>query len=207
MYDEDDGDEEKPDELRLPARRRSYNCNHHFDMVGRPADIETPPGLCRFLHDLIAPLHEVRTILDPCAGRDNLTTPWKRAEVVSYEIKRGRDFLATTGRIDCDLVLCNPPFSGDNGGGKVNLVPVFLRRILELVPPETPIVLFAPMTFRLGQKTTSSRWRWVRDECPPITSIVSLPRDVFPAVDYHCEVLLFNMPKLRPHYFLPDEYL
>ena len=120
-------DDERPDELRLPDRRRSYNCTHHFDMVGRPADIETPPGLCRFLHDLIAPLHEVRTILDPCAGRDNLTTPWERAEVVSYEIKRGRDFLATTGRIDCDLVLCNPPFSGDNGGGKVNLVPVFLR--------------------------------------------------------------------------------
>jgi hypothetical protein len=207
VFDEDGGDDEGPDELRLPARRRSYNCTHHFDMVGRPADIETPPGLCRFLHDLIAPLHEVRTILDPCAGRDNLTTPWERAEVVSYEIKWGRDFLATTGRIDCDLVLCNPPFSGDNGGGKVNLVPVFLRRILELVPPETPIVLFAPMTFRLGQKMTSSRWRWVRDECPPITSIVSLPRDVFPAVDYHCEVLLFNMPKLRPHYFLPDEYL
>ena len=50
--EEEQEDDESPDELRLPARRRSYNCTHHFDMVGRPADIETPPGLCRFLHDL-----------------------------------------------------------------------------------------------------------------------------------------------------------
>jgi hypothetical protein len=120
-----------------------------------------------------------------------LTRPWRGARVVSYEIKRGRDFFAGPDHIACDLVLCNPPFSGDNGGGKVNLVPVFLRPILEVVPPGTPIARFAPITFRLGQQTTSSRWRWVRDECPPITSIVSLPRDVFPVVDYHCEILLF----------------
>jgi type I restriction enzyme M protein len=195
------------DDKTVAARRRSYNCTHHFDMVGRPADIETPPGLCRFLHDLIAPLHEVRTILDPSAGRGNLTRPWRGVRVISYEIKQGRDFLTTTGRIACDLVLCNPPFSADNGRGKVNLVPLFLERILEAVRPETPIVLFAPMTFRLGQTTASARWRWLRDECPPITSIVSLPRDVFPSVDYHCEILLFNTPRLRPHYFLPDEYL
>ena len=25
--------------------------------------------------------------------------------------------------------------------------------------------------------------------------------------DFHCEVLLFNMPKLKSHYFLEDRYL
>jgi len=35
----------------------------------------------------------------------------------------------------------------------------------------------------------------------------SLPRDIFPGVEYHCEILCFNLRKLRPHYFLPDECL
>jgi len=31
--------------------------------------------------------------------------------------------------------------------------------------------------------------------------------DVFDGVEFHSEILLFNMPKLKPHYFLPDKYL
>jgi hypothetical protein len=53
----------------------------------------------------------------------------------------------------------------------------------------------------------AKRYRWLREECPPITSIVSLPRDIFPGCEFHTEILLFNMPKLRPHYLLPEEYL
>ena len=41
----------------------------------------------------------------------------------------------------------------------------------------------------------------------PITSIVTLPHDVFGSVKVHSEILLFNMPKLKPHHFLPDKYL
>ena len=195
---------ELPPEQR---RKPSYNCTHHFDRLGEPSDIETPPAICRFLHDIISPKYDVHTILDPCAGNRNLTKPWKRRKVIGFEIKRGKDFFECPDRIDCDLVLCNPPFSGDHGNGRKNLVPLFLQRILEVVPSKTPIVLFTPMTFRLGLSRKAARLLWLRDECPPITSIVSLPRDAFPGVEYHCEILMFGLRRLKPHYFLPDECL
>jgi len=192
-----------PDE----RRKRSYNCTHHFDRLGEPSDIETPPAVCQFLYDIISPKYDVHTILDPCAGNRNLTQPWKRRKVIGFEITKGKDFFKCPDRVDCDLVLCNPPFSGDHGNGRKNLVPLFLQRILEVVPSKTPIVLFTPMTFRLGLSTTAARLLWLRDECPPITSIVSLPRNIFPGVEYHCEIVMFNMRRLLSHYFLPDECL
>jgi type I restriction enzyme M protein len=37
---------------------------------------------------------------------------------------------------------------------------------------------------------------------PEITSIVSLPKDVFENILFHSEVLIFNMPQLKGHYFV-----
>lgn len=172
----------------------------------RPTNISTPPGICRFLHDLISPHYNVRTILDPCSGKSALTKPWNKAKVIAYELKKGKDFFSCPGRIQCDLVLCNPPFSG---GGKTRQSPVsmFLERILQVVPPKTPIALVCHWSFRMDQDQKSSRWRWLRDECPPISSIITLPHDIWGDAKVHSEILLFNMPKLNPHYFLPDSYL
>jgi len=187
----------------LSPKQRRKGFTNFFGMSDRPNDIETPLGICRYLHDLISPCYRVRTILDPCAGRGNLTKPWKKRKVISFEITRGKDFFECPQTILCDLVLCNPPFGGDG----INQVLRFFERILDVVSRRTPIAVVVPMTFRLDQRRRSTRWRWLRDECPPIASIISLPRDAFEGVDYFCEILLFNMPKLMPHYFLPDEYL
>ena len=173
----------------------------------RASNQRTPPGVARFLHDLISPLYSVEVILDPCAGDASLTKPWKGRTVVDYEIERGKDFFDCPPRIECDLVLCNPPFNQEPESPSVYRPEQFLRRIVSVVSPGKPIALIAPMGMRLNQNKGSKRWRWLRDGAPSITSIVSLPRDVFSGVDFHCEVLLFNMPRLRSHYFLPDEYL
>jgi len=172
----------------------------------RPANTATPPGVCRFLHDLIAPKYGVKTILDPCAGRGNLTRPWKGCKVIAYEATKGRDFFSSPDRIEADLVLCNPPWSG---GGKSAKSPIamFLERILKVVPKGTPIALIAHWSFRMDQDRGSTRWRWLRDECPAITGIITLPHDIWSDAKVHSEILLFNLPKLRSHYFLPDEYL
>lgn len=172
----------------------------------RPANTATPPGVCRFLHDIISAKYRVTTILDPCAGRGNLTRPWKDCKVIAFEATKGKDFFAGPDRIEADLVLCNPPWSG---GGKSAKSPIalFLERILKVVPPKTPIALIAHWSFRMDQDTGSSRWRWLRDECPPITGIMTLPHDIWADAKVHSEILLFNLPKLRSHYFLPDEYL
>jgi hypothetical protein len=173
----------------------------------RQNTIATPPGICQFLHDLIAPHYKVETILDPCAGAGALTRPWKGAKVITYEIAEGKDFFGCPDRIDCNLVPCNPPFNNSNGESRF-LPQSFLERIIAVVPAGTPIILFAPMAMRLDQTTRSGRWRWMRDHCPPISSIITLPHDAFGgSVKVHSEILLFNMPKLEPHYFLPDRYL
>ena len=173
----------------------------------RPNTIATPSGICRFLRDLIAPSYKVKTILDPSAGAGALTRPWKNAKVIAYEILKGRDFFRSPVHIDCDITICNPPFNSTNGESKF-LPQQFLERIVQVTPKRTPIVLFTPMALRLDQTTRSSRWRWLRDNCPPITSIITLPHDVFGrSVKVHSEILLFNMPKLAAHYFLPDKYL
>lgn len=171
----------------------------------KPNVIHTPPGVCQFLFDLISPVYDVKTILDPSAGDAALTRPWKKRKVISFEVIEGRDFMECPEWIECDLVTCNPPFN--NAVGSEYLPHVFLKRIVQVVPAKTPIAFFAPLTLRIDQGSKSARWRWLRDCCPPITSVVSLPYDLFAGVKVHAEILLFNMPKLRPHYFLPDEYL
>ena len=43
---------------------------------------------------------------------------------------------------------------------------------------------------------------------PPITSIITLPHDIYgAATKVHSEILLYNTPRLAPHYFIPDQYL
>lgn len=107
------------------------------------------------------------------------------------------------------LVICNPPFN-TSGKRTGKLLPeLYLFHILEVFGNEVPIVLFAPMGMLLNQRLRSSRWKRLRDNAPEITSIVSLPLDVFPDVEFHNLVLLFNMPDLPGHHFLSGfaEYL
>jgi len=184
-------------------------------------DIPTPPGLCQFLYDLIWPHHPAKVILDPCAGGGNLTLPWQKKvkRIVPFEIKHGKDFFQCDQKLDeVELVLCNPPFN-NNPDGKLLFPWKFLLHILKLVPPNTPIVLFVPFGFVLNTRTKTknyagqrNRYEWLRDECPPITSFVPLPSNVFaqPGVDrtsVHSLILFFNMPTLAPCYLVPDKYL
>ena len=188
-------------------RPSTYVFNGGSPSNPRPNTIATPPGLCRFLFDLISPKYKVQTILDPCAGNSALTKPWRNRKVISYEVLRGKDFFRSPAHINCDLTICNPPFNSNDGETRF-LPQVFLERIVKVVPTKTPIVLFSPMSLRLDQTTRSSRWRWLRDHCPPITSIITLPHDAFGrSVKVHSEILIFDASKLQPHYFLPDKYL
>ncbi|MDY0168574.1 MAG: ParB/RepB/Spo0J family partition protein [Thermoguttaceae bacterium] len=181
-------------------------------------DVRTPDGLCQFLHDLISPHYPARLILDPCAGDGALTRPWKGARINWYEIKRGRDFFKRRKPLlDVELVLANVPFSG-NPSGKELFPTKFLAKILKIVPEGCPIVFFAPFHFLLNSRVTSNdyagrpnRYKWLREVCPPITSIIPLPQDAY-CVDgvgplVHSMVLLFNMPKLLPCIYVPGEYL
>lgn len=157
--------------------------------------IYTPSHVAQFLATLLSPLRP-KTVLDAGSGNGALSLPWREsANVIEYELGFGRDFFDCDDHIDADLALCNAPFGEEKE---------FLHRIIEVVPASTPIALFVTHRVRLGSYATSDDWQWCRDEWPPITSIVSLPRGTFKGVNETVEILLFRAPHLLPHYFLSD---
>ncbi len=180
--------------------------------------IYTPDYVCRFLYNIIHPVIEPKVILDPAIGRGALIKCWRNTcHIVGVDIDRnsGRyadEFMCSrfediqAWSLSCpDMVICNPPFNGADGR---KLYPeVFLRQIIRLFGATVPVVLFAPMGFRLNQRKKSKRWQWVRDNGPEITSIVSLPLDVFDNVQFHSEILMFNIPTVKPHYWLDRNYM
>jgi len=102
-----------------------------------------------------------------------------------------------------DLVICNPPFNRDTKIKGRRLVPeLFFDRAVELWGSTLAMVLICPMGFRLNQRKKSTRWRKLRIS-PQITSIVSLPLDIFEGVLFHSEVLMFGVHGLPAHSFLP----
>ena len=63
-----------------------------------------------------------------------MTKPWRGRRVIAFEIERGKDFFECPDRIECDLVLCNPPFSQEGDSPAVYQPERFLRRIVEVFP-------------------------------------------------------------------------
>ena len=174
----------------LTVKRNNYIKNP------KRSDIGTPKEVADFIADLFP---NVKNVFDPCVGGGNLLKPFEnRAKVRGIDMKQGVDFLKMTEPITEELVVCNPPFN--LGVGRRLGSETFLEHIVKLGGKR--IVLFVPMGFRLNQRKTSKRWKWLRDKMPEITSIISLPLDIFENVAFHNEILIFGVPELRPHYFL-----
>ncbi len=198
------------------------------DYHARPkrSDVHTPLGVARFLFDIlynsmsynVVRHPQFESVFDPAIGTGRLTDPWYEAGcrvigcdiviasgLMAHEIYLGRFETLDFASEKPDLVLCNPPFNGCEGK---RLYPeVFLDRAFDLFGVHQPVVLFAPMGMRLNQRRKSTRWRRLRDCGAELTSIVSLPLDIFPGVEFHAEILMFNVRGVRPHYFLPETAL
>lgn len=188
----------------------------------KKSTIYTPPWLSVFLCKITRPhLPKNATILDPCVGKGSLLKPWvKRGhKVVAYDlIDQGfpntiqKNFLnikATNKRPS--LVLLNPPFNMDDNnrefckkkfGGRPLLPELFIDQIFSLYGKDVPVVLITPYGLRLNLTADSKRWHKFSDaDFPPITSIISLPKNTFEGILFHVEILIFNIPQLKPHYF------
>ncbi len=208
----------------LSVTRNDYRKNK------KNSTVWTPTGVAQFLYDILhGPVQQkatgpdypdnTLTVFDPAIGSGRLTDPWYQAghSVIGCDIapETNRFVFCTLGRFEefawwldrasPDIVLCNPPFNG--APGKQLYPEVFLKRVFELFGARIPVVLFAPMGFRLNQRRKSKRWRWLRDCGPEITSVVSLPLDIFDDVEFHNEILIYNVDGIKPHYFLPEEAL
>jgi hypothetical protein len=186
-----------------------------FRLRPKCSDIYTPPAVARFLFDLLNHTGAA-TVFDPAVGTGRLTDPWYDAgcRIIGCDIvdRKARLHRFHLGRYEetkdlerPDLVVCNPAFNGCTGR---RLYPeVFLEHTFTLFGSTIPTVLFVPMGFRLNQRKKSTRWRWCRDCGAALTSIISLPLDIFLGVEFHAEILVFNVDGIRPHYFLTEEAL
>lgn len=207
----------------LTVTRNNYKRNP------KPSTIYTPPGVARFLFDVLYDSMsynvlrhpQFKVVFDPAIGTGRLTDPWKDAGCrvlgcdIDPRVDESQCDFCHVGRFEditdrelfsaANLVLCNCPFNG--APGKRLYPEVFLSQVFNLFRPTMPAAMFVPMGFRLNQRQRSTRWRWLRDCGTEITSIVSLPLDAFPGVEFHSEIVIFNVRGIKPHYFLPEEAL
>lgn len=168
----------------------------------KPTDTATPFELCDYLYDLIKDKYDKDnfTILDCCAGDKRLTNNFKNAKIINYEIKEGTNFLEEDNKINCNLCIFNPPFNA--GTGKKLSVEIFLDKVIELCGRDIGIIMITPMGFRLNIRYTSKRRiNFKNNKYPDITSIISIPLNTFEDTLYHCEILIYNIEGLKPHYF------
>ena len=225
--------------------------NKYFDNTKNHV-IFTPPPICNWLAEVLqAELSSIETIFDPCVGSGNLLAPFKDKVKLGVDIENFNpninqfwqdDFLTWNGNFpQMDLVIMNPPYNHSKESrkkwGRSSLLPeLFAAKCFELFGKDVRMIMFTPMGFRLNTrcytKKQGDRYRNIRDNFGPITSIVSLPLDVFPNPDFdnsenevrrnpkkkimksnikrketQQEIIFFNMPKLKPHYLLPDKVL
>jgi len=118
------------------------------------------------------------------------------------------------------LILCNPPFNYRDGSTpeevltywkgqgfeKEPLYPhVFLHKIFEVFGTRAKVVLFVPMGFLRNQRILkkgnfSERYQWLVDTEEQITSILTVPMNMFEGVLVHSDILFWNIQGMRPHY-------
>jgi len=199
---------------------------NNFYTNEKKATIYTPDTISKFLFDTISPYVNKRdgVIFDPCVGSGSLLRPWQNdsydvlgidIEYQGFKNTKVQNYLQMTKKDikeNIALVIMNPPFNIDKKtkeyikqhyGGRPLLPEVWLQKALNLVDKNTPIVMFTPYGFRLNQTEHSTRWlRFYNQEYPEITSIISLPKDAFEGILFHSEVLCFNLPQLKGHYFV-----
>ena len=201
-----------------------YNvARNNFYENGKNSTIMTPEPVSQFLFDLVKnKIDRNGVIFDPCVGQGSLLKPFVADgfETIGIDIEpQGfpntikRNFIAVN-KGDYQrpsLVIVNPPFNIDEKtkflisekyGGRPLLPEIWLQKIIELWGKELPIILFAPYGLRLNQTVHSKRWRnFSEGTYPEITTIISLPKDIYSNVLFHSEVLMFNIPELKGHYF------
>ncbi len=226
--------------------------NKYFDNT-KDHTIFTPPPICNWIKEILEPeLKNIDVIFDPCVGSGNLLHPFQgktllgcdthdfQPNITKYWVD---DFLTWDGKNypKMDLVIMNPPYNHSvesrKKWGKNNLLPeLFAAKCFKLFGISTRLIMFTPMGFRLNTRCYTQkqgdRYRAIRDKMGKITSVVTLPLDIFPnpnfdseedevrrnpkkgimksnikRIEAHQEILFFNMPKLEPHYMLPDKVI
>lgn len=221
----------------LTTKRNKYHSNIKDSTVFTPKGVADFIFDILNDSDFFAPetyLNQKPIIFDPAVGSGRLLCPFRfyyddnfillgmDIEDHSKELRLDnfflKSFLKYTHKdiaFKPDLIILNPPFNTDkrnkdwlkkNKLGKALLPEVFIDKINSLWG-KVPTIMISPMGYRLNQRIKSKRWKKMSKSEFEITSIASLPLDIFPNVEFHNEILFFNMPSLKGHYWFSEKYL
>ena len=195
---------------------------NNFYKNEKKATIYTPSNTSKFLFNILKEHIKGGIILDPCVGKGSLLIPFQSAGYTVQGIdieEQGFEPTIQTNYLSLkpadiktpSLIIMNPPFNIDGKTkqyikehyGRRPLLPeVWLMKAIELFGKEIPIVMFTPYGFRLNQTVDSKRWKkFVDGTYPDITSIISLPKNLFKNILFHSEVIVFNIHGMKGHYF------
>ena len=191
----------------LTTKRNDYTNNR------KESTIYTPLALCQGLADVIYST-SISTVLDLGCGDGRLSKPYKDrgCYTIGVDVENVKpdvsEFIHASLplnniSISPSLIVSNPPFNNKCLGRKL-LPEVWLKNMFELFGTSIPVVMFMPMGFRLNQRIKSNRYIWFQDCGAEITSIISLPLDIFPSVEFHNEIICFNIHGIKPHYWIGD---
>lgn len=174
--------------------------------------VYTPDSIVDFLHKEIIPFVKTDRVFDPAVGEGALINRLKNegsyviandiydvSDMVEVNELMNLDIEDLNERIECDLIIMNPPFNGHPSRKLYH--DVFIDKCFELCGVDTPMIAIIPSGYRINQRMKSKRWRKIRDNYN-ITSIVTLPLDIFDGIQFHVEIIIFNIEGLKPHYFL-----
>lgn len=242
---------------------------------GKSHTIFTPPAVCEWIAKIVEPeMEDVKIVFDPACGSGNLLAPFKdkiRMGADIFNFDKDEDIVFLKGDFldwkkdnygKVDFIPMNPPYNHTDESrakwGRSTLFPeLFADKCFELFGKDVKMILFTPMGLRLNTRCNKNkqgeRYKNIRDNWGEITSIVSLPLDLFPNPDFdpnypehirdmkkfkrlyprlkeddpivqadpvkyfvkanlkrketQQEILFFNMPKLKPHYCLPESVI
>lgn len=185
-------------EVRRQLRRLSADHTDDCNPSRNGDNTETPFLLCEWIFERLdeGGVHP-ETILDPSAGQGNLTRPFRESRVIAYEIGLGKDFFKVTS-IDCDLVVCNPPWSEAE---------TWLPHIVTVVGKVTPMVYFCPAMYFIGYADRRFRQFLESPKAPTLSHITPLPIDTFQDAHGQGVILWLNLPSLRNVALLPSRCL
>lgn len=199
----------------MAFRQKGISWSKAFTKNPKKTTIYTPLNLSYFifnkLKDFIPP-HSF--ILDPCVGKGSLLQPWKDAGYKTHGIdidpnskaNEIKDFLYYTKWTEPipSLIICNPPFNGSFP----KLAPeIWLDKLVEvfkLKEVPIPLAFFTTYQMRVCHSLESKRYQKWLNTWPEISSILCLPDNIFKPHKINSEVIFFNLPRLKPHYFLAE---
>jgi len=185
------------------------------DKKEKNSTVYTPELLSKELYNIVTNTYkDFKTILDPCIGLGGMTKYYfeNGYNIVGADIEPGGEEYCNTFYLQDikegvypedlkpDLIIMNVPFNG-NGRGKNLLFPhLFLKTMFDRFGEDIPLVMITGDNFLNNNTLHSKRLKYISDGNFEITSIMTLPLNVFENIKFNAQVLFFNMPKLKPYY-------